>query len=175
MARRVARARFIRPPPRTKMWIGQGIGDLTLTGSATVLMASLSAGALLLRPFTILRTRKLITFASDQIAASEAPTGSFGDIVVTSAAAAIGVTAVPNPSGVTGDPEADWFVWQALQFDWRRATDVGLNGPSSHQYEVDSKAMRKVGPDDDVVTIVDMETGAGAFMSTNGRQLIQLH
>ena len=172
MARR--HARFVRPNPRTKMWIGAGVGDETLSGSTLTFSSSYSAGALLLRPFTILRTRMDILFYSDQEAADETYHGTYGEVIVTDAAVAVGVTALPNPSGVSGDPEQDWFVWQAMS---GRAvvTAVGNEGLAGWHYVIDSKAMRKVGPSDDSVTMIDMEGAAGARIVTNGRQLIQLH
>ncbi len=178
MARRT-RGRFVRPQPRTKMWIGQGVGISTLTASSKNLVSTLSAGALLLRPFTILRTHMEIVLVSDQEVAVEFPACSYGEIVVTDTAAAIGVTAVPNPSGVSGDPEADWYVWQAMftkfLIDINGTDGIGLDADAGHHYVIDSKAMRKVGPDDDVVAMATMETAFGAVIHTNGRQLIQLH
>ena len=168
------RSRFVRPQPRTKMWIGTGVGATAVAGATTTLVDSLSAGALLLRPFTILRTRMDILFQSDQVAASETPFGSYGKIVVTSAAAAIGVTALPNPSGVSGDPEAGWFVWQAMSVGFLFLSSIGAGDLGWH-YSIDSKSMRKVGPDDDVVSVYDNEVAAGSSFITNGRMLIQLH
>ena len=63
-------------------------------------------GALALRPFTILRTRMLIGLKSDQGAATEQQIVSYGKIVVSDDAAAVGLTAFPNPSGISGDPDA---------------------------------------------------------------------
>ena len=176
MARR--HTRFVRPPARTKMWIGAGVGSTTMVGSSVQLISSLSAGALLLRPFTILRTHVLIGYMTDQEAADELPTGAYGSIVVTEAAVAVGVTAVPDPSGISGDPEASWFVWQALLA--RSVLGAGGSAPWGNgfegvQYEIDSKAMRKVGPDDNIVTIGSTETANGAFLVDQGRRLIQLH
>ena len=177
MARR--RARFVRSAPRTKMWIGQGVGETSVGASAKVFVSSLSAGALFLRPFTILRTHMLITVYSDQSTAIETTFGAFGKIVVTDTAAAIGVTAVPDPSGIAGDPEADWYVWQALQnrffIDIDGAAGVGVDSRASQQYVIDSKAMRKVGPDDNEVSMVSNDAAVGFILTTIGRQLIQLH
>ena len=172
MARRSTRARFIRPPARTKMWIGSGVGGTVLAGNTLALVSTLSGGALLLRPFTIMRTRMDLLFHSDQQAADETPHGSYGKLVVTDTAAALGVTALPNPSGINGDPEAAWFVWQAMSSAFLSSTEIGGEG---WHYVIDSKSMRKVGPDDDVVTLVDMQDGAGANLVSNGRMLIQLH
>jgi len=172
MARR-HRGRFVRPAPRTKMWIGQGVGVTAIASNTKVLEATYSAGALLLRPFTILRTRMEIQFRIDQDAADEAPFGSYGQMVVTDTAAAIGVTAVPDPSGINGDPEADWFVWQAM-FAHIQAGSLS-QAVNEYKWTIDSRAMRKVSIDEDVVSVFSSESSGGSFLTTNGRQLIQLH
>ena len=173
MARR--HTRFVRPAPRTKMWIGAGVGATTLVGSSVQLIGSLIAGALLLRPFTILRTRMDIMVRSDQAATSESVELSYGHIVITEAAEAIGVTAIPDPSGITGDPEADWFVWQALANTFTFLSSVGFDGDNGYHVTIDSKAMRKVGPDDQMVQITSLDTSAGATFVNNGCMLVQLH
>jgi len=172
---RARRGRFIRPAPRTKLWIGAGIGTVTLVGNSRVLVSSLSVGALLLRPFTILRTRQLLHFFSDQTATPETPFGAFGSIIVSDQARAAGAGSVPAPSGVDGDPEADWFVWQALSDDFQFKTAVGFQSDSGVQYVIDSKAMRKVGQNDDLVTIGEMDSAVGGLLVVLGRRLIQLH
>jgi len=174
MARRHSRVSFTRPPPRTKIWVGAGVGQTTLGGSAKTLVVLLGSGGLALRPFTILRTRMLLTFESDQEAATERATLSYGEIVVTEAAAGVGITALPDPSGISGDADADWYVWQAAQVTFQHKSSVGTLLPMV-EYVIDSKAMRKVGPDDQVVGVASMETAAGGLMFLNGRQLIQLH
>ena len=175
MARRVARVRFARPAPRTKMWIGWGVGNATVVASTVKLLFTYSAGALLLRPFTILRTRGIIAIKSDQEAASEFPFGSFGELIVTDTAAALGITALPNPDSFLGggDPEADWYIHQVCQVDFVRSAS-GLSSPAASEYMIDSKAMRKVGPDDDGAALF-APTGVGCQVFTGGRQLIQLH
>ena len=175
MARRHTRG-FVRPAPRTKMWIGAGVGRTVIVASAKSLISTLSAGALLLRPFTILRTRQLVSWFTDQEAADEGPFGAYGKIVVTEQASSVGVTAVPSPGTIAGTPEADWFVHQNV---WTQFVVIGaisasvVSSPNS--YEVDSKAMRKVGPEDDVVSMFQEEAGVGGFLTTQGRMLIQLH
>jgi len=174
MARRFTRGKFVRPSPRTKMWIGSGVGQTVIVANSKHLVGSLSAGALLLRPFTILRTRMLLTYESDQIAASEVSFGTYGQIVVTDAASAIGVTAIPDPDTISpGNPEADWFVLQSVYVSFSRGASGVLL--AERQYEVDSHSMRKVGPDDDVVEMFSEAGALGAILSTQGRRLIQLH
>ncbi len=174
MARR-SRSRFVRPPARTVMWIGAGIGSASIVASADALISSLSAGALLLRPFTVMRTRMMIGFSSDQIAVQERPQGTYGKIVVTETAAALGTTAIPDPSTVDGDPEASWFVSQDVMNQFEFSTAAAWQSAAENQYTVDSKAMRKVGPDDDIVGMFSETGGFGAILTTRGRMLIQLH
>ena len=104
------RARILRPAPRTKIWIGAGVGETAIVANSSALISLLSIGALLLRPFTILRTRMLVTYASDQSASSEHGFGAYGKIVVTSEAAGspatvpglgIAVAPIPAASDVT--------------------------------------------------------------------------
>ncbi len=172
-------SRFVRPAPRTKMWIGAGVGSTTLSSASKHFVAQLSAGALLLRPFTILRTHILVNLRTDQLTATENLIASYGHIVVTDTAAAIGVTAVPDPSGIAGDPEADWFVWQAMFnsffIDINGTDGIGVDGNNGVTYTIDSKAMRKVGPDDDVINMCTMTSSVGGILTTQGRRLIQLH
>ena len=156
------------------MWIGAGVGETTLTGSTLTLVSSLSAGALLLRPFTVMRTHITVVCVSDQEAVDERPLGSFGMLVVTDTAAALGVTALPNPSGISGDPEAAWYAWQSLYAQVLVDSASGVH-PSNYAIPIDSKAMRKVGPDDNIVMLVDVESAPGLLIQTNGRMLIQLH
>ena len=167
MARR--HTRFVRPPARTKMWIGSGVGSTTLVGNAVQLISLLSAGALLLRPFTILRTRMDLHLASDQSAVSERPIVSYGEIVVTDTASAIGATAILDPSGISGNPEADWYVWQAMVVELNFLSSIAFQTPAGVRYTIDSKAMRKVGPDDDAVSMMSLDGADGAQLVTNGR------
>ncbi len=167
-----SRARFIRPAPRTKMWIGAGVGLTAMASASDVLVSTLSAGALLLRPFTVLRTYLLVQYESDQEATDEENFGAIGSIVVTDTAAAIGITAVP---GVTSDPESDWFVWQAMECTFRFGSGVAFESSAGRQYQIDSKAMRKVGADMDIATVADQVSSTGARLLTVGRRLIQLH
>ncbi len=169
------RTRFVRPPPRTKMWIGWGVGETNITASAVQLVASFSAGALLLRPFTVLRTRGIVRLESDQVTTTERPRLYLGSIVVTDAAVAIGATAIPDPSGEDGNPEADWYVYQPLFSPFVLISAAGFEAGAGTEYIIDSKAMRKIGPDDDVAIMSSETAGKGAILSTGGRQLIQLH
>jgi len=174
MARRGGHAIVRSGAKRTTTWIGDRADAAVLAGSTKTLFLSLSAGALLLRPFTIVRTHLEIYFRSDQQAASENAQGAFGEIVVNDIAAALGATAVPGP--VT-NPEDDWFVYQGLSNSIVFTTGVGYNegDGAGVRYTIDSKAMRKVDAGDDVITVIELSTAPGATIMLEGRQLIKLH
>jgi len=177
MARRTrSHTRFVRPAPKTKVWIGGGVGQTTIVATTVQLIQSLSAGALLLRPFTILRSRLLINFESDQAAVTERAFGTFGSIVVSDQAVAAGAASIPDPGTIAGDPDADWFVSQAVQATFGFLSSVGFHPQSAGPgYVIDSKAMRKVGPNQDIAGMFSSESNAGALLTIQGRLLIQLH
>lgn len=170
MARR--RHRFVRPAPKTKMWIGTGVGRASVSGTTPLLLASLNATALALRPFTILRSRILFYAESDQIIATETNSGVYSRQVVTDSAIAAGVGSVPTP---LSQFEADYYVYQPFQYDFLFSTASGHQTQFAYQYMIDSKAMRKVGPDDDIAIVVEQRGVVGATVGTEGRALIQLH
>ena len=107
MARR-ARGCFVRPAPKTKVWIGIAAAEQTLGAGTSTLTSVLNAAALALRPFTILRTRLLLSYMSDQDSTSERPFGAYGEMIVTENASAVGITAIPAPSV---DTDGDWYIW----------------------------------------------------------------
>ncbi len=174
MARRTRGLRtFVRPAAKTKVWIRSSLAA-TVVVPGNQLLTVLSAGALLLRPFTIMRTRLVISFLSDQVAASEFAQAVYGRIVVTDSAAAQGTSAVPSP---TDEAEASWLVYQPLFQNFLFGTGVGfteLAGQNSF-WTVDSKAMRKVGIDDDLVGMLNVGSSVGNEIAIEGRTLIQLH
>ena len=169
---RARRTRFVRPAPKTKIWIGAGTASITLTSGAEKLMTVLNAAALALRPFTILRTRLDILFQSDQLTASEEPAGAYGRIVVTDQASGVGITALSAP---IAEPDADWFVFQGMSTDFSFITAAGFDGGGGYHLTVDSKAMRKVGPNQDLVSVFELRGQGGANINVVGRTLVQLH
>ncbi len=172
MARRKAFARFVRPPARTTVWFNHGLGPVTVAGSSASLYSSYNAAALAFRPFTIIRTRLLVHFESDQVAAIEKPSGAFGGIVVKEDAQAIGITAIPTP---ISDTDAEWAFFQGMTTSFTFITGVGFDADSGSRYIIDSKAMRKVGINETYVTVVENRIAVGSITSVEGRQLIKLH
>jgi len=170
MARRFTRVTSGR---RQSLWVGAEVTNASMAASVSVLLATLNAAALALRPFTIVRTRLVIHFESDQQAASEFVQAVFSTQVVTAPAAAAGITAVPTP--IT-DTDSDFVVYQPLFSRFRIQSTVGMfqNGQDT-SWLVDSKAMRKVSPDDDVAFVVENGSAFAANIAIEGRFLIKLH
>ncbi len=173
MARRIVSRPRSSGTRRTSEWFGLGISVTTLATDDT-LIATLNATALLARPFTIVRTRLSVFLASDQTAAQEFTQGVFTMQVVTDSASAAGVDSVPN--GVD-ETNADFFVYQPMFTDITSLTSVGIieyQGPTI-QYEIDSKAMRKVGADDDVAVVMAIRSPLGVDIALEGRMLVKPH
>ena len=165
------RARFVRPAPRSMVWLGAGFAPTTVAASSAVLIGILNASALALRPFTIVRTRIVTHWESDQQAASEFVQGVFSMQVVTEVAAAGGVGNVPTPLIETN---ADYHVYHPLLARLRviGSAAIGFDPGAS---TIDSKAMRKVGTDDQLVWVVENRAALGASLSMEGRVLVKLH
>ena len=95
---------------RETIWFGGAPFSAAVATTGVNLVTSLNAAALALRPFTIVRTRGVLRFSSDQEAATESWGGSFGMAVVSDQASAVGVTAVPTPT--TENSSDLWFVYE---------------------------------------------------------------
>ncbi len=171
MARRVARPRFVRPAKSTKVWLGAGFAAANVPDATAVLLQTLNAAALLLRPFTVLRTRMMIVCISNQVIATESFQGVFSHQVVKEAAATAGAASVPTPLTET---DADFHVYQPYAGEFTFLDSTGVNR-ETEQYVIDSKAMRKVGLDDDIAVIVQNRGSDGIIIGGEGRFLIQLH
>jgi len=171
MARRVIRSRFVRPAKGKKVWFAQGFSEGVMTGGAKNLLTVLNAAALALRPFTILRTRLLLTFSTDQSSTGETPQGAFGMLVVSDQASGVGITALPGPVTNT---DAPFFVYEGLinQFIFGDAT--GFEHNAGLKVIIDSKAMRKVGNNEDVVQLVELRSAPGASVAIEGRMLVEV-
>jgi len=172
MVRRFTRPVRLTPQRRTSVWIGLNLTTTVIPAGSGVLVGVLNAAALLLRPFTVVRTRLEIMWESDQIATSETPRGAAGLMVVSDTASGLGITAIPIP--VT-DVSTDWLMWQGLIVKFLDATTVGFHPNAGHHYTVDSKAMRKVGQEEDLVYVLENPSAFGAQVTTAGRILVKLH
>jgi len=163
----VGRGRAVR---RQTLWLSGVLQSTTVATGASVIVTSLNAAALALRPFTVIRTRGLIQWESDQSAGGERPFGAVGKIIVTDVAAGVGVASVPTP---VADDSSDWYVYQTMMTALLVAPTG--TGPAFVQYAIDSKAMRKVDLGDQLVTVVENSSGVGGTMTSYFKSLIKLH
>ena len=153
------------------IWFSAGLATTAVPASSVVLLASLNAAALGIRPFTVVRSRLLVHWRSDQQAASEFVQGVMGLQVVTEVASAGGIGNVPTP--IT-EANSDFFVYQPLISELRVIGSAAINFTDGN-HVVDSKAMRKVGDADDIVFTVENRSAVGAELAIEGRLLVKLH
>jgi len=149
-------------------------GFTTLAGAGTaVLVASLNATALAMRPFTVVRTHLELLISSDQTAASERQIAAIGLAIVSDQASAIGITAVPTP--VTDAGSDLWFAHQWMMNDFIFVSGTGIETNAGRRYVIDSKAMRKVNADEDLIMVVENQLTGGSVIGSAGRFLLKLH
>jgi len=133
------------------LWINllQGSANLA-AANVSVMSHSLSAGALALAPFTVVRTRGVWHVRTDATGAAEFYSVSLGFAQVSVQASTIGVSAIPTP--VTDGGSGNFFVYETISGFHELVTDVGkLEG--GRMLTFDSKAMRKIQEEDDVVIV----------------------
>ena len=160
---------------RETRWLDIPTSGGSLSGAnSTVIVASLTAVELALRPFTIVRTRGIWDTSSDQIAVNETFETSLGICVVSDQALAIGITAVPTPEE---DKESDlWFLYETRVGQELVAGGVHQQMIPSQPTAFESKAMRKVEDGQDVVVVVqNSAVSNGTTFVVSGRMLIKLH
>ena len=160
---------------RETIWLSSPYVTNTIAAASTaVLTGSLNAGALLLRPFTVVRVRGFMHVRSDQLASSESFGASLGYAVVSDQAAAIGVTAVPTPEA---DRDSDlFFVYESLFGRFGFADATGLAPGIGIHKDIDSKAMRKVDVGQDIVITAETPSVVSSGVITDlARILIKIH
>jgi len=159
---------------RSTLWFS-GVESRTniTTVSTAVLLTSLNAAALALRPFTVVRTRGVISLKSDQSIATEDQLAAYGECVVSDQASAAGVASVPTP--VTDSGSELWLVYEWLINDVLLLSSVGLHVTSKF-LQFDSRAMRKVDEGMDLISVVESGALSNGFrFSTFARTLVKLH
>ena len=172
MARRF-RTNRVTAQRRETLWLFGSTVESTMSGAPTaILINSLNASALSLRPFTIIRTRGIMQVVSDQNVGSESYMADLGMSVVSDQAVAIGVSAVPTP--LTDKGSDLFFVYEQLPGRFEISSGVGFESSAGRYQSFDSKAMRRVNDDQDVVVTVENEV-AGCQLLTSFRMLIKLH
>ena len=162
-----------RGPTRETLWFEFQTNSTITAASTALLDFSLNAAALALRPFTIVRTRGELFSRSDQQLATEVYGGNWGIAVVSDQAAAIGVTAVPNPVSDYGSDL--WLAIEAVhgQFTFATAASIMESGART---VIDSKAMRRVDVGQDVIVARETPSFSPSWRTTQTfRMLVKLH
>jgi len=175
MARRFVHTRGRRGTSRETLWLAGDVSGVTLAAASTAsLLFSYNAGALALRPFTIVRTRGVLLVRSDQAAVSEDYQVAMGMSVVSDQANAIGVTAVPTPATDSGSDM--FFVYEQVLGHFQFLDSTGFHPAAATVLQFDSKAMRRVNDDQDLaVTLETAAASSGAVAQMMFRQLVKLH
>ncbi len=113
---------------------------------------------------TLIRCRGLLVIQSNQIAAAEQPFGAIGLCLVTDQAFAAGAGSIPLPYT---DSESDaWLLHQFWAAPFQFGDGTGFARIDA-QYQLDSKAMRRVTQDDTVLMV--LEVGSAAAIGVNYR------
>jgi len=173
----IRRARSVRGggSKRETEWISIAPTLTVFTAAGGTILNTASAGLLTKRPFTIIRTHLTVLMTSDQLAADELQGGALGMCLVSDQAAAIGVTAVPTP--VTDQGSDLWYLHQWIMNDFAFVTGVGFDGQAGRLVHIDSKAMRKVNGDQDILLVGELSSviSSGFSFAIAGRMLIKEH
>ncbi len=165
--RRVLRARGgPSQPPRLTQWVGTALqGYVSVAAAGATLINSFSPA----ERVTVIRNRGQVSIIPEVVSADIEIVGAYGEMVVTNEAFAAGVGSMPEPFT---DGDADWCVWRSFSYRFEFVDATGVNFPNWN-FEVDSKAMRKMGPNKVYVAIA--ESQAGAFqISAPVRTLVKL-
>ncbi len=108
---------------------------------------------------TVIRTRGWFGVFSDQAAADETYIGAVGIGVVSEQAATVGVTAIPHPG--TDAAWDGWYYHQYFAGVFEFADATGFVAQAMQGFQVDSKAMRKVGAESRIVVVVEATRATG--------------
>ena len=142
---------------RRKQWIGPAdqSGVAVASGASVIISGFAPDDAFMLQP-TLIRSRGSL-FVSGVSTADVSATGAFGGCIVSDEAFAAGTLSIPRP--FDDSDWNGWFVWQAVNWKFEFISGVGalMYGAT---YEIDSKAMRKMGTNETLVFIYESQAGA---------------
>ena len=142
---------------------------MAATGS-TIISSFVPGGSFFIKP-TIVRTRGEVSIKPDAFNADIDINGAFGMCVVSQDALTAGIASIPKPFS---DAEwGGWFVWQSFAKHLEQVTNAGLL-LGSWDYQVDSKAMRKITTNDVIVSVAESISGAAFDIAMHLRVLLKL-
>ncbi len=161
MARRASIAR------RVTQWVGSAdTGFTTIGAGASVLMQSIAT----LGNTTVVRVRGIMSVTPGSVASDQNLVGAMGIGIVSDQAFAAGAASIPGP---WTDPDwGGWLVWLPWSFAWEFGTAVGVQFRGVESI-IDSKAMRKIAPNETLVVMGESQSAAAA-VATSFRLLVKL-
>ncbi len=149
--------RFERPgrsPQRLTQWIGPADQSyLAVASAGETIISSFAAEEAL----TITRSRGQLSIIPSVFSADVEITGAYGEGVVSAEAFAAGVVSLPSPFR-----DADWggwLLWRAFSYRFEFADATGVDFPN-WTMELDSKAQRRMGPNEVLVAVAESQSGA---------------
>jgi len=171
--RRFPARSVVRGPKRQTTWIGPADqGYLAVGAGAKVLIASFDPFAAGLPKPTVVRTRGNVSIRQGTgIIVDTEIVGAFGLAVVSDQAFTIGITAIPGPFNDSGWD--GWFVWGSFSIAYEAVGTSETLLMTDRQFEVDSKAMRKVTENETIVLVAESQ-GVALRASMPLRMLMKL-
>ncbi len=164
MAHRRSRGGFVRSGPRRQtQWLASvDVETETALNPASVLLNQSFDGTQTqaLGPFTITRTIGSLWVASDQIAADESALCGLGMSVVTQQANAAGAASVPAPFRDEGSESFFMYGIALASMDVAGAVAGFQQNAFSARFDFDSRAQRKVQPNEAIVIVLENAAAA---------------
>ena len=159
----------VRGPKRLTQWVGPADqGYIALPSAAgSVLIANLPFE----EPTTIVRTRGVVSVRITAYGLDVDVHGAFGIGIVSAEALAVGVTAMPTP--LRDADWGGWFVWRSFAFHWEFQSAAGER-MASYEMEIDSKAMRKITPNEALVVVAESGSSQIIQLYDGTRHLLKL-
>ena len=170
---------FSRSPTRSRRQTAWGFGPggtgiTTFTASGIKIIGAQLVLASGILETTIVRLRgQLEIILQTTGGVGQGFRGAFGIGVVTTAAATIGITAVPSP--IT---ELDWDGWMYYtMFGVHHGLAAVSDGSGHERIDVDTKAMRKFGDEQTLLAVMEVVEIGTADMDVffDSRMLLKLH
>ena len=159
MSRRMNRDR------RRTAWSGQSGERVTVSSGATVVGPGLAPNAIdPIKEVTLTRTRcEINVLFADDAGPQDAQLFAIGLAVVSTDAATLGATAMPDPFDEPGFPWV-WYCSSVLTRSGTASTDSKPEdawGLSARHYDVDSKAQRVIRPSETLIWVIQTANVVG--------------
>ncbi len=147
----------------TKQWTGGVSDNIAITTTQILLARRSPAGG---GDATILRNRGSFLVIAEPDAATDTDIVALGLIVVSTEAAGVGGASLPGP---LNNPGADWLWHKFIGLDAIVATAGAVNALSLiERVEMDSKGMRKVTVQEELVLVGEVNSGDFSVVAING-------